>query len=89
MLESTAAIGIASRGKYTFLSRLALPTRLSADCARPVAKNVQGTSAAKAKSGYGTPSDGIFASLPKNRLKMSIVKTGCMIAHAAPSAVCL
>ena len=37
----------------------------------------------------GMPSDGIFASRPKNSEKMSIVKSGCMTAHAAPSAVCL
>ena len=35
------------------------------------------------------PSEGIFASLPKNRLKTTIVKNGWMIAQAAPSTVCL
>src|SRR5687767_7244790 len=87
--DITLEIGMASRGKNTFLMRFALPTRLSADCARLLAKNVQGTSAAYAKIGYGTPSDGIRASRPKNRLNTTMVKKGWIMAHAAPSAVCL
>jgi hypothetical protein len=31
----------------------------------------------------------MLASFPKKRLKTTIVKNGWMIAHAAPSAVCL
>jgi hypothetical protein len=34
-------------------------------------------------------SDGILASFPKNRLNMTMVKIGWMIAQAAPSIVCL
>ena len=82
-------MGIVSRGKYTLRIRFALSTRLFEDCDSPLAKNVHGTSAAYAKIGYGIPSDGIFASLPKNSEKTTIVKNGWMIAHAAPSAVCL
>lgn len=35
------------------------------------------------------PSEGILASLPKNRVKTTIAKKGCMIAHNPPSTVCL
>src|SRR5688572_24066469 len=74
--ETIAAIGIASLGKYTLRTRFALLTRLSADCARPFAKNVQGTNAAKLNNGYGTPSDDKPASRPKNRLNTTIVQNG-------------
>src|SRR6185369_11214596 len=66
-----------------------LSTTLFDACARPLAKNVQGTSAVKANSGYGTPSDGTFARCPKKRLNTTIVLSGWMTAQATPSAVCL
>ena len=41
-----------------------------------LAKYVQGSSAAKAKIGYGTPSDGSLASRPKKSVKTAIVISG-------------
>jgi hypothetical protein len=35
------------------------------------------------------PSEGIFASLPKKTVKMSMVNSGWRTAQATPSAVCL
>jgi len=35
------------------------------------------------------PSEGIFASLPKKTVKISIMQSGWMIAQRNPSAVCL
>ena len=85
----TVEIGIANRGKYTFVSRLALCTKLLEAWVSPFEKNIQGTSAVNAKSGYGTPSDGTFANRPKNSAKTAMVMIGWMIAQIAPSAVCL
>src|SRR5215470_15673682 len=87
--DSTVAMGMIRRGKYTLVIKLALPTKLFDDWARPLAKNIHGTNAAYVKIGYGTPSDGIFPSLPKKMLNTTIVKNGWMIDQAAPSAVCL
>jgi len=52
-------------------------------------KKVHGIRPAYAKSGYGILSDGIFASLPKKIVKMSMVRSGWNTAQPAPSAVCL
>src|ERR1035438_8431799 len=87
--ENTAAIGIARRGKYTFVTRLAFETRLFEDIVRPLEKKVQGVRAVSANKEYGMPSDGIFASLPKKTVKINMVNSGCRTAQATPSAVCL
>ena len=87
--ENTAAIGIASRGKYTFVIRFAFDTRLFEEVVSPLAKKVHGVRAVSAKAEYGMPSDGIFASLPKKTVKIAIVKSGCRMAQVTPSAVCL
>ncbi len=71
------------------LIRLALPTRLLDAALSALAKKPHGSSAAYVNSGYGMPSDGIFASVPKNTLKATMVRRGWMMAQAAPSAVCL
>src|SRR5687768_12184967 len=86
---STVASGSVRRGKYTFVMRCALPTRLFDAIVRPVAKNVHGTSAAYANREYGTPSDGTRASRPKNSVNTSIVSSGCSTAQATPRTVCL
>src|SRR5579863_9651678 len=83
--DSTEDSGIARRGKYTFEMRLALATRLLEDIPRPPAKKVQGMSPVRLKSGYGMPSEGIFASLPKKMLNTSMVNSGWMMAQDAPS----
>src|SRR5579884_3991110 len=87
--ENMDEIGISSRGKYTLPMRFALPTRLLEDSVIPLAKNIQGTSAVRLNTEYGTPSEGIFARRPKNSVKISIVNNGCISAHPAPIAVCL
>ena len=51
--------------------RLAFVTRLFEDVVRPLAKKVHGVRAVSAKTEYGMPSDGIFASLPKKIVKIS------------------
>jgi hypothetical protein len=84
-----AARGINSLGKYTFVTRRAFVTRLIPEKLREVAKNVQSTNAEYENTGYGIPSDGIFANRPKNSVNMSIVAKGCRIAQDAPRTVCL
>src|SRR3990167_9763014 len=86
---ATEDIGIINRGKYTFVIRLLLLTRLLLELVTPLAKSCHGKSAAYENMGYGTPSDGIFARLPKKIVKTTIVKRGCRIAHSTPKAVCL
>ena len=85
----TAANGIRTRGKYTFVTRPLLVTRLVLDSATADAKNVHGRSAEKVKIGYGTPFDGKLPNFPKTRLKTTIVRNGWMIAQATPIEVCL
>src|ERR1017187_10229638 len=87
--ENTAAIGIARRGKYTFVIRLAFATRLLEDVVRPLVKKDQGVRAVSANREYGRPSEGIFASLPKKIVKIAMVNSGCRTAQATPRAVCL
>jgi hypothetical protein len=41
------------------------------------------------KSGYGIPSEGIFANPPKTIVKIIIVTNGWSTAQDAPNAVCL
>ena len=81
--------GMIRRGKYTLVMMFALVTMLVVDRVSPSAKSIQGSRAASTKSGYGTPSDGIFASPPKKTVKMTIVKSGWRTAHAIPRPVCL
>ena len=52
-------------------------------------KYVQGTSAMSENTGYGIPSEGTFARCPKKIVNTTIVISGWIIAHPAPSAVCL
>jgi hypothetical protein len=49
--DPAAAIGRISRGKYTFETRLAFPTRVSEEAISDDAKSVHGTSAEYAKMG--------------------------------------
>src|SRR5208337_5211813 len=81
--------GIIRRGKYTLVMMLAFVTMLVVDRVSPSAKRVQGSRAASTKRGYGTPSDGIFASPPKKIVKMTMVRSGWRTAHAIPRPVCL
>jgi hypothetical protein len=82
-------MGTTRRGKYTFVIRCWLETRLLEDSFSAKANNCHGSRPVNANTGYGTPSDGIFASRPKKTLNTTIVRTGCKTAQAAPSAVCL
>src|ERR1039457_986211 len=87
--ESTDERTTIKRGKYTRVMRCALPTKLCADVPTELAKNVHGNNPAKTNTGYGRPSDGIWANLWNRRVKISIFSSGCNIAQDAPSAVCL
>ena len=69
-------IGRRSRGKYIFEISWAFPTTLSVPRVREVAKRFQGSRAEYVKMGYGTPSDGILAKLPKTAVKRAIVIKG-------------
>src|SRR5215813_4720441 len=86
---STDANGRINRGKYTLVSTAALSTRLLLDCVSANAKSCHGSKAENVKIGYGTPSDGTPASLPKKIVNAAMVRRGWRIAQAAPSAVCL
>ncbi len=70
------ATGIIRRGKYTFVMIFALLTMLIVDLVIPSANKVQGSNAASENKGYGTPSDGIFASPPKNSENTTIRNNG-------------
>ena len=78
-----------SRGKYTLVMSRWLATTLLLDSVSANANSCHGSSAQNANTGYGTPSDGMRASRPKKIVNTTIVVSGCRIAHAAPSAVCL
>ena len=58
------------------VKRFVLFTRLVAACDTPDEKNVHGRRAAKLKSGWGIPSDGIWARLPKNTVKTIAGRSG-------------
>src|SRR6266568_668017 len=81
--------GIIMRGKYTLVSRLALPIREPELSERALAKKFQGSMAAKTSNGYGIPSDGSLASSPKTTVKTSIVTRGRITLQATPITVCL
>lgn len=73
---NTEATGMATLGKYTLVRRFEFPTRqFPADDNAPV-KYVQGTSAEYENTGYGIPSLGILANLPKNMVNTTIEKNG-------------
>jgi hypothetical protein len=74
--DKIAEIGIVNLGKYTFVRRLVLSTKLLDACDIAFEKNIHGTRAVNAKSGYGRPSEGILASLPKKTLNMAMVDNG-------------
>src|SRR5262245_7760369 len=88
-VASTAAIGTMIRGKYTFVIRLPLPTRLLAEPVNADANSCHGSSPASANTGYGTPSDGKRARRPKTTVNTTIVASGCSQAHNTPNVVCL
>jgi hypothetical protein len=69
--------------------RLASPTRLVLLRVIASEKKVQGNKAAKAKMGYGRPSEGTLTNRPNITAKIPMVKSGWKIAHATPKAVCL
>ncbi len=87
--DAAAAVGMRRRGKYTFETSGALPTTLFAAPVTAFAKNVQGTRAARVKTGYGTSSGPTPRSWPIKRVKTTMSISGWRTAHDAPSAVCL
>src|SRR5690348_6069420 len=74
--EITAAKGTIRRGKYTFLIRSELATRLPPPLVTAWAKYVQGSKPVKAKMEYGSPSEGIFEKYPNTRVKINIAQSG-------------
>jgi hypothetical protein len=88
-LVITELAGIIRRGKYIFEIRLALPIRELLVSDKALAKNCHGRTAEKTRIGYGTPSEGNFASFPKTIVNTTIVKKGRITAHAMPMTVCL
>src|SRR5919199_6392910 len=87
---TTAASGMISRGKKTFVIRFWFPTMLVLLAPRQDEKYVQGRSAVKVKSAYGTwYSDFTCSALLKSTVKTTMVTNGCRIAQEAPRAVCL
>jgi len=81
--------GMIRRGKYTLVMILAFVTMVVVDRVNPSAKRVHGSNAESTKSGYGTPSEGIFAKPPKKIVKMTMVRSGWRTAQAIPRPVCL
>ena len=88
-LDNTGVNGIIRRGKYTLVKTAEFVIKLEPEAFSVFAKYVQGINAAYEKMGYGIPSDGTPASLPKTTEKTSILKTGLIIAHANPRIDCL
>src|SRR6476660_8635203 len=87
---TSVAVGTINLGKYTLLSKFALAIKLFDASLRPDEKNVQGSIPANTISGYGAaPSEGKFAIRPKMTVKMIIIKSGLISAHAPPITVCL
>src|SRR5438094_7436395 len=82
--EHTCASGTISRGKYVFVTMLRYVTRLSVPELTELEKKNQGTSAAYAKIGYGTPPDGIWPSRENTNVNTAIVASGCAMAHPMP-----
>jgi hypothetical protein len=87
--DSTGVRGIIKRGKYTLVNTLALVIKLEPEAFKVFEKYVHGIKAAYEKMGYGIPSEGMAANLPNTTEKISILKTGFIIAQANPSIDCL
>src|SRR6476620_4809316 len=87
--ENTGAIGIASRGKYTLVMNATFEVIEFAALVMPYRKNVHGSRPEKENSGYGNSLMLlVWPALLMMRANTTIVRTGCRIAHMAPSAVC-
>lgn len=82
-------IGIIILGKYTLLTKLLDPTRDIPAELTEEEKKFHASSPENTKMGYGYPSDGIFARFPKMSVKINIIVSGCIKAHATPMTVCL
>ena len=83
------ASGRISLGKYIFVTKLILFTRLGTAKVIDEAKNVHGNSAVYEKIGYGYPSDGIPAKSENIIVKTTIKTNGWRIAQITPKKVCL
>src|SRR5256885_14769730 len=85
----TELAGTIIRGKYTFEIKFAFVTSELLPSAREVANNCHGSIAAKTITGYGTPSLGSLAILPKMKTKTTMVRNGRSTAQRTPITVCL
>jgi hypothetical protein len=88
-LTARELTGMTKRGKYILEIRLVFAIKLLLAPINELEKNCQGSIAAKTRSGYGTPLDGILANLPKTMVKTTMVSNGRNTAHRTPIAVCL
>src|SRR5215831_16510262 len=89
-LDAIAAAGTRMRGKYTLVMRWLLPTRLFAASTTALLRKVHGIMPTNTWSAYGP--DTFFDRPPKrpdSTEKKNVVASGWMIAHSAPSTVCL
>src|SRR4051794_13144494 len=89
MKAAAADTGMINRGKNTFDTTAPAATTLREEAPSALEKNVHGTSAARTKIGYGSPSEGSPASRPKNSPKTPISMMGWINAQPAPKNVCL
>ena len=83
------ASGASRRGKYTFVSSDALPTRLPAASVTELAKKSQITDPESASSAYGAPPSTRPRKRPKKSVKTTMYMTGWSTAQTTPSSVCL
>lgn len=85
----TEETGMIRRGKYIFFIIDALFTMLDAAFDKPAENIFQIKRPEKTKTGYGTFCDGIFNTLPKKKVNITIISNGCRTAQRNPRNVCL
>ena len=83
------ATGSISRGKYTFVIKFRLLTKLWVDLFIAPEKNIHGSKAEYENRGYGIPSLGIRAKNEKTIVKIIISNKGWNTAQATPRTDCL
>src|SRR2546422_8786317 len=88
-LASTGPTGARTRGKYTFVIRFALPTRLAEPSVTELAKKTQMTDPVSVSGAYACPGVYTCATLLKKSVNTIMYITGCRIAQVTPRNVCL
>src|SRR5262249_1881430 len=85
--DPTVLRGSPSRGKYTFDTSCALPTRQALTRVSVELNAFHPRSPAYANTKYGSPSLDSLATRPNTNAKIAAATSGCTITHATPSAV--